>query len=155
MIIQFYEKPGCQNNGKQKKLLQAHGVTLEARNLLTEDWTVDRLRPFFANKPVQMWFNPAATQIKDGSINPTAYDEQSALLLMIANPILIRRPLIQYQQFFSSGFDWELLIDVLQIEEAEDLQEDIVSCKHGTHAHHHAHDAPHVCHCQSPQQDAD
>lgn len=153
MMIIFYEKLGCQNNSKQKKLLQAHGLQLQVRNLLTENWTAEKLRPFFALKPVHLWFNPAAPQIKNGELDPKAFNETQALQNMIANPILIRRPLIQYHEFYTSGFDWELLIDALQIQEAVDLDEDIVSCKHGAddHSHDHGnHDVSSSCKCQQP-----
>ena len=34
--ITFYEKPGCINNTRQKKLLEAAGHQVVAKNLLTE-----------------------------------------------------------------------------------------------------------------------
>jgi len=45
--VTFYEKPGCINNTRQKKLLAAAGHQVVALNLLTEAWQPDRLRPFF------------------------------------------------------------------------------------------------------------
>ena len=60
MIIQFYEKPGCINNTRQKLLLESYGHTVIAHSILSEQWTNDKLRPFFGALPVHKWFNMAA-----------------------------------------------------------------------------------------------
>ncbi len=101
----FYEKPGCINNTKQKALLQAAGHNLEVRNLLTETWTPDRLRPFFGDRPVADWFNRTAPQVKSGEVIPEHLDEATALALMVSHPILIRRPLMQVGEQRWVGFD--------------------------------------------------
>jgi nitrogenase-associated protein len=103
----FYEKPGCGNNTKQKVCLAASGHTVLAKNLLTEKWTAERLRPFFGDLPVAQWFNPAAPRIKSGEVDPTAYDAQTALSMMLAEPLLIRRPLMEVEGELRVGFDAE------------------------------------------------
>lgn len=50
-IITFYEKPGCANNSRQKALLAAAGHTVQAKSLLTEPWTKERLLAFLAIDP--------------------------------------------------------------------------------------------------------
>lgn len=107
--ILFYEKPGCINNTKQKALLQAAGHTVEAHNLLQEPWTPERLRPFFGNRPVEQWFNVTAPAIKSGAVNPADLDEARALALMMQDPLLIRRPLMQVGDRCESGFDTEAI----------------------------------------------
>ena len=71
--IVFYEKPGCINNVRQKKLLRQAGHTIVARNLLSENWSADasQLQAFFAGKPVSEWFNRSAPAIKQGLISIT------------------------------------------------------------------------------------
>ncbi|MCG6207440.1 hypothetical protein LPW26_22560 [Rhodopseudomonas sp. HC1] len=101
----FYEKPGCIGNARQKALLIASGHQLEVRNLLAEPWTPATLRPFFGDKPIPDWFNASAPKIKAGAIDLAALDESAALALMIAEPILIRRPLIQSGDRREAGFD--------------------------------------------------
>jgi nitrogenase-associated protein len=103
--ILFYEKPGCANNSRQKALLAASGHEVEARDLLTEAWTPARLRPFFGGKPVSQWFNPAAPRVKSGEIRPETLTEETALDLMVADPLLIRRPLMQVGERQEAGFD--------------------------------------------------
>lgn len=101
----FYEKPGCINNTKQKALLAAAGHTVQAHNLLSEPWTPERLRLFFGQRPVQEWFNFSAPRIKSGQVMPTQLKAAEALALMIEDPLLIRRPLIQVDQRYEVGFD--------------------------------------------------
>jgi len=105
--VLFYEKPGCINNTRQKKLLSAAGHHVEARNLLTEPWSVSRLRPFFGALPVAEWFNKSAPRVKSGEIDPESVDEELALALMVADPLLIRRPLMQVGEEKMVGFDSE------------------------------------------------
>lgn len=93
--ITFYEKPGCGGNARQRALLEAAGHRLVRRNLLTTAWTADRLMPWLAGLPVPLWFNRAAPQVKAGQVVPEALDADAALALLLADPLLIRRPLMQ------------------------------------------------------------
>ncbi|MFA6014485.1 MAG: ArsC/Spx/MgsR family protein [Gallionellaceae bacterium] len=101
----FYEKPGCGNNTKQKVWLAASGHSVLAKNLLVEKWTVERLRAFFGEMPVAQWFNPAAPKVKSGEIDPGAFDSETALNMMLNEPLLIRRPLMEVDSVLRVGFD--------------------------------------------------
>ncbi len=107
--ITFFEKPGCINNTKQKALLAASGHKVIARNLLAEPWTPQRLRPFFGSRPVTEWFNPSAPGIKSGEVAPTRLNEVQALDLMMTDPLLIRRPLLEMGERREVGFDSDLI----------------------------------------------
>ena len=72
--IVFYEKPGCMNNTRQKQLLSESGHRVIARNILTEAWTTETLRPYFGTHPVAEWFNRSAPRIKSGEVIPEALD---------------------------------------------------------------------------------
>jgi nitrogenase-associated protein len=123
--IVFYEKPGCVNNTRQKALLAAAGHSVWARNLLTEQWTPMRLRPFFGDLPVPQWFNPSAPRIKSGEINPDRMSEDEALLMMVKDPLLIRRPLMEVAGEFRAGFDQAAMdswIGLSQKANGEDLE---------------------------------
>ncbi|MBL8438514.1 MAG: hypothetical protein JNM61_09970 [Zoogloeaceae bacterium] len=93
--ISFWEKPGCGGNAKQKALLRAAGHELVVRDLLTEPWTAPRLLEFLAPLPVAQWFNLAAPRVKSGEVVPRALDQAEALALLLAEPLLIRRPLME------------------------------------------------------------
>jgi nitrogenase-associated protein len=105
MRINFYEKPGCINNNKQKHLLAEKGHTVLVGSILTEAWTAERLRSFFGELPVSEWFNPSAPDVKSGMINPARISEANALAAMLADPLLIRRPLIEVDGARVCGFD--------------------------------------------------
>lgn len=101
----FFEKPGCGNNTKQKLWLAASGHKVLARDLLKEKWRKEELRPFFGDLPVAQWFNQSAPRIKSGEIDPATLDAATALSMMIAEPLLIRRPLMKVGDICRVGFD--------------------------------------------------
>ena len=103
----FWEKPGCAGNARQKALLVRSGHTLDARNLLSEPWTAAVLRAFFAGRPVSEWFNKSSPRVKKGEVRPEALDEAAALTLMLADPLLIRRPLMESGGRREAGFQPE------------------------------------------------
>ncbi|ACK65818.1 nitrogenase-associated protein [Rippkaea orientalis PCC 8801] len=124
----FYEKPGCINNTKQKNLLQGAGHDLVVHNLLTTSWTTERLRQFFGNRPVKEWFNPTAPRIKSGEIIPSQLDEETALKLMIVDPLLIRRPLIQVEDVCQVGFDLDYIDSWIGLKAKDSVIEDLETC---------------------------
>jgi nitrogenase-associated protein len=102
--ITFYEKPGCGGNARQKELLRAAGHTLTVRSLLAEAWTRERLLAFFGSLPVAQWFNLSAPKVKTGKINPETIRAETALALMLEDPLLIRRPLMESEGKRKVGF---------------------------------------------------
>lgn len=125
--VLFYEKPGCINNSRQKALLAAAGHTVQAKSLLTEKWTLDRLRTFFGNLPVTEWFNASSPRIYGGEITPDALDEVEALRLMLADPLLIRRPLMEVNGQRQVGFDQDAVDHWIGLS-SKALQEDLETC---------------------------
>ncbi len=121
----FYEKPGCINNNKQKTLLKAAGHQVQAHSLLTEPWTEKRLRSFFGDRPVAEWFNPSAPRIKSGEIDPKQMDARTALVLMVRDPLLIRRPLIQVGDRQEAGFDIELIDNWIGLKPVDEGQKSV------------------------------
>ena len=102
--VVFYEKPGCVNNTKQKQILKASGHRVIARNILLAPWTSTRLMAFFNGLPVFEWFNSNAPQVTSGEVNPGTVVGGRALFLMLENPILIRRPLMEIGENKLVGF---------------------------------------------------
>jgi nitrogenase-associated protein len=123
-MVVFYEKPGCLGNVKQKQMLARLGHRLHVHDLLSEPWTAERLRPFFGALPVAAWFNPTAPRVKSGEVDPAALDEAGALSAMLADPILIRRPLLDTTHGCCAGFEPGPVLDALGVQFApgEDLQ---------------------------------
>ncbi|SMF27866.1 nitrogenase-associated protein [Alteromonadaceae bacterium Bs31] len=115
-VLIFYEKPGCISNGKQKKLLKQAGIDLVVRDLLSHPWTEQSLKAFFTSNFIESWINPNAPSVKSGEIVPEALDPTTALSLMIKDPLLIRRPLIECQAGKWSGFDLERITSSMGVE---------------------------------------
>ena len=105
--IRFFEKRGCTTNAKQKKCLQNAGHTLLVEDLLAYPWAENAvyLRTFFGEKPLADWFNGNAPDIKNAVIDVALFDEKSAIDAMMANPLLIRRPLMEWDSLKMAGFD--------------------------------------------------
>ncbi len=93
--IVFYEKPGCTGNARQRALLESAGHWLQRRDLLRTPWTAAALLDFLAPLPVPQWFNRNAPRVKAGEIVPEALAADAALALLLAEPLLIRRPLMR------------------------------------------------------------
>ena len=80
-----------------------------AKNMLTEAWSPERLKKFFGDMPVSEWFNRTAPMVRDGVIDPDSIDREIALTKMIAEPLLIRRPLMIIDGTAVVGFDAQQL----------------------------------------------
>jgi len=120
--IQFYQKPGCATNARQKRMLEAAGHTVIVRSLLTEPWTAKALRGFFGSTPVKAWFNPASPRVKSGEIAPEKLDSTRAIALMLDDPLLIRRPLVATDGQRCAGFDREPVTSLLGDRPNEDVE---------------------------------
>jgi len=123
----FYEKPGCINNTQQKKLLRGSGHTVIAYDLLGQEWSKNQLRRFLAELPVSDWFNMSAPAVKNGVIDVFTVNGDEALELMLDDPLLIRRPLMQVKDMYRVGFDAQAVHDWIGLEKADSM-DDLESC---------------------------
>jgi nitrogenase-associated protein len=143
----FYSKPGCKGGTKQKVLLTAAGHEVIPQNLLKEPWTAERLRSFFGDRPVAEWFNLSAPKVKSGEVVPEKIDAQTALALMLVNPLLIRRPLLEVGEHREVGFDVQKIDAWIGLQAVDEslqeisdnlMKQDLQGCSHGhDHAHQH------------------
>ncbi|WP_349617585.1 ArsC/Spx/MgsR family protein [Azotobacter salinestris] len=122
----FYEKPGCGGNRRQKTLLQEHGVELEVRDLLSTPWTRERLEPFFAGLEKDAMVNTAAPKIKSGEVDVATLSRDELIEKMLAEPLLIKRPLLEVGETLVCGFDIPRLNALLNV--AMPVPEAIDSC---------------------------
>ncbi|MBD2209822.1 nitrogenase-associated protein [Nostoc linckia FACHB-104] len=142
----FYEKPGCKGGTRQKVLLTAAGHEVVPQSLLTEPWTSDRLRSFFGDRPVAEWFNRSSPRVKSGEVVPEKLDADTALSLMLQDPLLIRRPLLEVGDRREVGFEVDKIdawIGLQPVDEsfremaANLMGKDLQGCAGGNHDHHH------------------
>lgn len=142
--VTFYEKPGCKGNLRQKTLLAAAGHTVQAKSLKTEAWTAERLLQFLGPLPVAEWFNRSAPAIKAGEIVPEQLASDDALKLLLANPLLIRRPLMEVDETRMVGFDAGAVDTWIGLKNVDLPEGNIEACVHGPEGHgscgSHAHE---------------
>lgn len=124
-FIQFFEKPGCINGEKQKRILSKAGNVLECINILKYPWCKEELTRFFASNEPSAIMNHTAPAIKKGEIEVDRLQYDEAVSLMIENPILIKRPLIRVDNLSIQGFTDERLLPYLGDWNGE---EDVVTC---------------------------
>jgi nitrogenase-associated protein len=145
----FYEKPGCKGGTRQKVLLTAAGHEVIPQSLLAEPWTAERLRSFFGDRPVTEWFNRSSPRVKSGEVVPENISAETALALMLQDPLLIRRPLIQVGDRREVGFEVDKIdawIGLQPVDEsfremaANLMGKDLQGCAHGGHHEHHHHE---------------
>lgn len=105
----FYDKPGCAGAARRQAALVAAGHAVEARDLFAEAWNAPGLRPYFGATPMRDWFNAASPRIMSGEIDMTRITPQEALVMMIVDPTLIRRPLMRVGDHCVAGFDADAL----------------------------------------------
>lgn len=134
-VVTFYEKPGCKGNLRQKTLLAAAGHTVQAKSLKTEAWTAERLLQFVGKLPIRLWFNPSATAVKTGEIVPENLGFEHALNLLLDNPLLIRRPLMEVGEERMVGFDPAAVDAWLGLNGVELPAGNIEACVHGPEGH--------------------
>lgn len=103
--VLFWEKPGCATNARQRAALLAAGHSVEALDLLHWPWTAETLLAFLSPSSVATWFNRAAPRIKRGELDPERLSRDEALALLLSDPLLIRRPLMQSGCSCVQGFD--------------------------------------------------
>lgn len=120
--VLFWQKPSCGTNARQICALEAAGHHVVAKSLLTELWTAPYLCTFFGNTPVRSWFNPAAPRVTSGEVDPAAIDAAGAIALMLEDPLLIRRPLIEANNARCAGFDREPVPSLLGSSPRRELQ---------------------------------
>jgi len=104
-LITFYTKNGCATSARQIDLLRLSGHQVNVVDLLAHPWQPEELTTYFGALPVQRWFNPNSPRVKSGEIDPAAYDRDGALTLMLADHLLIRRPLMESGGVRLCGFD--------------------------------------------------
>lgn len=123
--IVFYEKPGCINGEKQKNILRTAGHTLHCIDILSFDWSVDKLLAFVEGKSAVDMMNHTAPAIKKGHVIPETLSFNEAVMMMVADPILIKRPLIEVDDHCIQGFMDKRLRPYLG---DWDREEDVVTC---------------------------
>ncbi|WP_428239423.1 ArsC/Spx/MgsR family protein [Gynuella sp.] len=146
--IIFFQKPGCINNRRQLQWLQSSGHEVHTENLLQQQWTTERLKAFFGNRPIAECFNQTAPAIKSGQLTPEHLSDEDALAAMIKDPILIKRPLMVIDHtLYIQGFDQQQLHQRIGLTTTDTttptMTEDLTTCPRQTTEHAASPDSSH------------
>ncbi|MCG8611081.1 MAG: hypothetical protein MI864_11145 [Pseudomonadales bacterium] len=116
--ITFYGKPKCVTNRKQVSMLRKAGIRVNEVNVLEHPWSPGELKLFLQGRPVENWLNPSAPAVKDGRFS-LQQPEDVILQALCDEPVLIRRPLIEFETpnepVRLSEFDPQRLTDLLGV----------------------------------------
>lgn len=123
----FYEKIGCAGNARQKQLLKSYGIEFEVKSLLDTSWNKEALEEFFIGLEKEEIVNPFAPKVKKGEIDLKVLSKSELIEIMIHEPILIKRPLIQVDDEKLCGFDVERLNTLFDIE--IDINKEVSTCQ--------------------------
>jgi nitrogenase-associated protein len=85
---------------------------------------------------VHQWFNYSAPAVKNGALDPNQISEEQALALMLKDPLLIRRPLMQVGDVRVAGFDQHKVHHWIGLTEI--LGADLESCPRSSEPEPHA-----------------
>lgn len=123
--VVFLGKPTCAGNARQRALLHRSGHEVEARDLFAEPWTAQSLLRFLGDLPPSDWFNRSAVRVKSGEVDPDTIAAADALQLLLDDPRLIRRPLLEIHGRTLVGWDSALLNTLIGLDaEGPSLSED-------------------------------
>ena len=103
--------------------------------MLGEPWTAATLTPFLAGLPVAGWFNRSAKRVKAGEVDPDRIDAETALAMLLADPLLIRRPLLEVAGTRAAGWEPERVAAWIGLDAGRDPGSE--GCARGEHEHHH------------------
>ncbi|MDX9744149.1 MAG: ArsC/Spx/MgsR family protein [Arcobacteraceae bacterium] len=130
MKIIFYEKPNCAGNAKQKKLLTLNGISYETRSILDTPWNQTLLNSFFEGLDTKDMINNFAPKIKNNEIEITTISKNELIELMMQEPILIKRPLLEIGETKICGFDIKKINQILHTNICENIS--ISTCQSGS-----------------------
>ena len=99
------KSPTALKTAGKRTHLAAAGYDIETRDLTRERWTSASLRAYFAEKPVEAWFDLRAPRIVSGEIDPCSINAQAALVMMAVDPSLIKSPLVKFHGRCGAGLD--------------------------------------------------
>lgn len=131
--ITFYTKPNCKNAIQQIELLELAGHEVIVVDLLAYSWTKEKLLYYFNGKTPAYWYNPKAPSIKSGELNPTDYNTEETIELLLEDHILIRRPIIDIGTSYQIGFDKDKLDEWIGLKpvnfaDSDKFLADVTSC---------------------------
>lgn len=104
-MITLYGIPNCDTVKKACKWLQQHNIEFKFHDFRQHGCDAELLDRFFAHIGWQTVLNKRSTSWKNLDENVrNSIDEQQAHALILENPTLIKRPVLEYNKGYQIGF---------------------------------------------------
>lgn len=107
-MILFLHYPKCTTCQKAAKWLDAQGAAYEARDIKTDNPTLDELTEWYRRSglPLKRFFNTSGLQYRALGLKDTLADmsEEEQLALLAADGMLVKRPLLVTEHAVLPGF---------------------------------------------------
>lgn len=93
--------------------LSQKGVRVEERDFFRDPFTEEEFRALLAGRPVAEFFAWRSPSFRRLGLDREALDDETLISLMVQEPRLIRRPLVQAGDRLVAGADMEALEGLL------------------------------------------
>ena len=105
--IKFLQKPTCSTCRKAKAFLEKHKVELELRDLGKDRLSVEELDKLIGERDYRKFLNTRNELYRTRKMGQNPPSREEALRLMVAQPNLIRRPVVLRGSDVVLGYDEE------------------------------------------------
>lgn len=112
--VTLYTKSGCTTCLKARQFLLSQGIHYTERDIFKHPFNEGELRAIVAKRPVKEIFSYRSPSVKALGLDPDGLSEDDMIRHMLAEPRLIRRPLMTTGQALTVGFDADQLLSTLQ-----------------------------------------
>lgn len=116
--LTLFTKSGCTTCNKARQFLMAAGVHYAERDIFKHPLTEAELRKLAGKRPLAELFSYRSPSAKALGLLDKVLTESEMLAHMIAEPRLIRRPLLVREDAIVVGYDEAQLRALLQLQEA-------------------------------------
>ena len=110
----FIEYPKCSTCKKAKKWLDDHNIKYEDRHIIDNNPNFDELKEWYhkSNLDIKRFFNTSGMLYKEMNLKDKLpnMNEDEMLKILSTNGMLVKRPLIIYNDVILTGFkekEWE------------------------------------------------
>lgn len=119
MSLQFYGIPNCDTVKKARKWLEAQGIDYTFHDFKKDGAEGDKVAAWIADKGLDVVLNKRGTTFRklSNAEKEHAADPAFATGLMVANPSMIKRPVLEYDTENGAGVligfkpaDWEAVL---------------------------------------------
>lgn len=115
MAVTIYGIPNCDTMKKARNWLDAHGVAYSFHDYRASGLERDRLKGWVGKLGWERLLNKASTTFRElPEKDRAAIDEAKAITLMLAQPTMIKRPVLDKDGTLTIGFKPEIYAELFK-----------------------------------------